>query len=261
MHLTVCAETLFADRPLAERFAAIRAAGISGVELWGIQPGEVDKVAGALRSSGCRLEVFCGNRAHSLIDAAEREGFLAELGASLAAARTLGCPRLTVLSDRVDERGIPISPARPLSAEARAASIREGLKRAAELAEAQGIMLLLEPLNTKVDHPGYTLDRSGPAFEVVRAIGSPRLAVLYDVYHMQVMEGNLLATMAGHLPHIGHLHVADVPGRHEPGTGEVNFKNVARMLRTHGYTGCIGLECVPRGRPEDAIAAFLDAFH
>src|SRR6185295_4761020 len=97
---------------------------------------------------------------------------------------------------------------------------------------------------------------SAPAFELVRKIDSPRLRVLYDVYHMQIMEGDLLATMEANLAEIGHIHVADVPGRHEPGTGEINYTNIARMLRTTGYDRCIGLECFPRGRSEGAIEAF-----
>jgi hydroxypyruvate isomerase len=164
------------------------------------------------------------------------------------------------LSDKVDSRGIPIPPPRPLTSEQKAHSLLEGLQRAVALAEASRITLMLEPLNTKVDHPGYTLAHSGQAFEVVRQIGSPRLKVLYDVYHMQIMEGNLISTMEAHLGDIGHIHVADVPGRQEPGTGEINFANIARMLRANGYAHCIGLECFPRERSEDAVEAFCALF-
>ena len=128
------------------------------------------------------------------------------------------------------------------------------------MAEAANITLLLEPLNTKVDHPGYTLAHSAQAFEVVRRIGSPRLKVLYDVYHMQIMEGDLIATMDVHLDEIGHIHVADVPGRHEPGTGEIDYGSIARMLRANGYDRGVGLECFPRDRSEDAVEAFLAVF-
>jgi hydroxypyruvate isomerase len=167
---------------------------------------------------------------------------------------------LTILSDRVDGRGIPIPPARPLSTDEKASSIFEGLKQAADLAKAANITLLLEPLNTKVDHPGYTLSHSAQAFEIIRRIGSPHLKVLYDVYHMQIMEGDLIATLTANLSEIGHIHVADVPGRHEPGTGEINYVNIARMLRTAGYDGGIGLECFPQDRSDAAIEAFRNVF-
>lgn len=260
MNLTVCAETLFTDRPLADRFSAIRALGIAGVELWGLPPENVEPVQAGLRASGCRLELFCGNRQHSLIDPDDRAGFLTELRQSIDRASRLGCPRLTILSDRVDGRGIPIPPPRPLTDREKAASMLEGLRQAAALADAAGITLLLEPLNTKVDHPGYTLSHSAQAFDLVRRIASPRLKALYDVYHMQIMEGNLIATLQANLDDIGHIHVADAPGRHEPGTGEIHYANIARMLTGAGYPRCVGLECVPRDRSEAAIEAFRAAF-
>src|SRR5262245_1670995 len=260
MELTVCSETVFTDRPLVERFSSIRALGIAGIELWGLPSDSVGAVEAGLRSGGCRLELFCGNREHSLIDPSHRAGFLSELRQSMSHAARLGCSRLTILSDQVDNRGIPIPPRRPLTGDEKASSMLAGLEQAAAMAEAQSITLLLEPLNTKVDHPGYTLSGSTQALEMVRRIGSPRLKVLYDVYHMQIMEGDLIATLQANLGEIGHIHVADVPGRHEPGTGEINYANIARMLRARGYDGCIGLECFPRDRSETAIEAFRAVF-
>jgi hydroxypyruvate isomerase len=260
MRLTVCCEPLFTDLPMVERFAAIRALGVEGVELWGLPSESVVSVENALRAAGCRLELFCGNRDHSLIDPEQRAGFLAELQESMENAARLGCSRLTILSDRVDSRGIPIPPPRPLTADEKAASMLAGLKQAAALAERANITLLVEPLNTKVDHPGYTLSHSAEAFDIVRRVTSPRVKVLYDIYHMQIMEGDLIATMQANLSEIGHLHVADVPGRHEPGTGEINYVNLGRMLSTSGYEGFVGLECFPRDRSEAAIEAFLAVF-
>ena len=260
MQLTVCCETLFTDRPLAERFAAVRALGIGDIELWGLPPDRMAAVENGLRSAGCRLKLFCGNRDHSLIDPNERTEFLAELRQSMAHAALLGCSRLTILSDKVDARGIPIRPAQPLTNDEKADSMLEGLTQAAALAESESMTLLLEPLNTRIDHPGYTLAHSSQAFEIVRRIGSPRLKVLYDVYHMQIMEGNLIATLQANLGDVGHIHVADVPGRHEPGTGEIDYASIARLLRAKGYDGCIGLECFPRDRSEAAVEAFREVF-
>ncbi|MBI3866292.1 MAG: TIM barrel protein [Planctomycetia bacterium] len=260
MKLTICSETVFTDRPLVERFAPIRELGVPGIELWGLPTENVAAVEQGLRSAGCRLELFCGNRNHSLIDPDERAGFLSELRQSMESAIRLGCSRLTILSDHVDNRGIPIPPARPLSGVEKADSIFEGLTQAALMAESENITLLLEPLNTKVDHPGYTLAHSNQAFTIVRQVGSPHLKVLYDVYHMQIMEGDLISTIEASLSDIGHIHVADVPGRHEPGTGEINYVNIARMLKTKEYDGFIGLECFPRDRSEAAIEAFRDVF-
>src|SRR5436305_14828561 len=123
MKLTVCSETLFTNRPLVERFSTIRALGMAGIELWGLPSASVAWVETGLRAADCPLELFCGNRQHSLIDSDEREGFLSELRQSMSYAAQLGCPRLTILSDRVDGRGIPISPARPLRADEKAISM------------------------------------------------------------------------------------------------------------------------------------------
>src|SRR5882672_6108552 len=130
MKLTVCSETLFTNRPLVERFSSIRALGVAGVELWGLKSESVGPVEKGLRSADCRLELFCGNREHSLIDPDERAGFLAELRQSMNIAARLGCSRLTILSGQVDNRGIPIPPARSLTGDEKANSIFEGLKQA-----------------------------------------------------------------------------------------------------------------------------------
>src|SRR5688572_23964524 len=129
MQLTVCAETLFADRPMPERFAAIQAQGIAGIELWGLDPHSINELEKGLRSAGCRLELFCGNRDHSLIDPGDRDGFFSELRENMSHARRLGCRRLTILSDRVDRRGIPIPPSRPLTDQQKWSSILAGLKQ------------------------------------------------------------------------------------------------------------------------------------
>lgn len=261
MQLSVCCETVFTDLPFEERCAAIRQLGVDAIELWHV-PGTaaVPVVGPILQASGCRLELFCGNRWASLIDPAERQLFLGMVAGNLEAAVQLGCPQLTMLSDRVDDHGIPILPRAVLTDAQKTASMLHGLREATRLAEAANVTLLLEPLNTKVDHPGFTLCHSAPAFEIVRTIGSPRLKVLYDVYHMQIMEGNLIATLEANLDAIGHIHVADVPGRHEPGTGEINYRDIARMLQANGYSGRVGLECVPKTDSATAIRAFQTVF-
>src|SRR5262245_63267932 len=130
MQLTVGAETLFTDRPLVERVSSIRALGVTGIELWGLPSESVGSVEEGLRSAGCHLQLFCGNRRQSLIDPTERAGFLSELRQSMNHAARLGCSRLTILSDRVDTRGVPIPPARPLANDEKADSVFDGLREA-----------------------------------------------------------------------------------------------------------------------------------
>ncbi len=131
------------------------------------------------------------------------------------------------------------------------------LKTAAPLAEEAGVTLVLEPLNILVDHPGYFLTSSREGFEIVEQVGSPAVKLLYDIYHQQVTEGNLIATITSHIDLIGHFHAADVPGRHEPGTGEINYANVLAAIDEAGYEGFIGLEYAPTVATAESLQAVL----
>ena len=113
-------------------------------------------------------------------------------------------------------------------------------------AEAADFTLLLEPLNTLVDHPGYYLDSSALAADIVRAVGSPHLKILYDVYHMQIMEGNVLATIERHVDLIGHFHSAGVPGRGELFDCELDYRTIVGRIESLGYRGSFGLEYFPK---------------
>jgi hydroxypyruvate isomerase len=130
-----------------------------------------------------------------------------------------------------------------------------GLKGLAPLAEEAGVTLLLEPLNTLVDHPRYFLDSGREGFAIIGEVDSPHVRLLYDVYHMQIMEGNVTETLRRHLPLVGHIHMADVPGRHEPGTGELHFANILHALADAGYAGTVGFEFSPQGDTLRALIA------
>jgi len=113
--------------------------------------------------------------------------------------------------------------------------------------------LVIEPLNVLVDHPGYYLTTSAEGFEILDEVDSPNVKLLYDIYHQQVTEGNLIATITSHIAQIAHFHVADVPGRHEPGTGEINWVNVLRAIDEAGYAGYVGLEYMPTGATVESL--------
>ncbi|MFZ2014706.1 MAG: TIM barrel protein, partial [Nocardioides sp.] len=133
----------------------------------------------------------------------------------------------------------------------------ENLKRAAEVVEPLGISLCLEALNTLVDHAGYFLNSARLGFEVVREVGSPQVKLLYDVYHMQIMEGNLIATINEHVGAIGHFHSAGVPGRHELFTGELDYRNIIKAVDAAGYQGYFGLEYWPTYDQRQSLADTL----
>ena len=180
----------------------------------------------------------------SITDPSLHEEAVADLERSLDLGRELGAESLIVT----------VGPGReelPEGAEHRA--IVNALRDAAPAAEAAEITLALEPLNNPVDHQGYYLDSSYEAYEIVDAVDSPRVKVLYDIYHQQITEGNVIDNIREHVEFIGHFHLADVPGRYEPGTGELNYANIFDAIAETGYDGYVGMEFHPSGDSDEAV--------
>lgn len=169
--------------------------------------------------------------------------FQESVGIAIEYARALKCPRLNCLA------GIPpVTQSADLCRE----TLTKNVRYAAEESEKAGIALLVEALNSH-DVPGYCLSSSRHMLDLIRAVDHPSLSMQYDIYHMQIMEGNLIRTMSEHVTWIGHMQLADVPGRHEPGTGEINFENLFRAIDGMGYKGWIGCEYNPTGTTEDSL--------
>ena len=127
-----------------------------------------------------------------------------------------------------------------------------GLKLGAAVAEKAGVVLILEPLNTRVDHAGYCLSSSDDAVRICRAVGSTHVKINWDLYHQQISEGDLCGHLRAGFDQVGYVQVADHPGRNEPGTGEVHYNRVLRELYELGYRGLVGLECSPRDGAQSA---------
>jgi hydroxypyruvate isomerase len=137
---------------------------------------------------------------------------------------------------------------------------RHTLSRIAELGEREGVTFVLENLNTAVDHPGVPFATAADCLALVEAVDSPHLRLMLDLYHAQIGEGNLIDLCRRALPFIGEIQVADVPGRCEPGTGEINYPAIARALVEMGYTGTVGLEAFASGDSELALERFRATF-
>jgi hydroxypyruvate isomerase len=173
-----------------------------------------------------------------------REGeFQDGVGKAIEYAKTLGCPRLNCLVGKTPQ-GIPSEKVRQ--------TLVDNLRFAANSIEKEGIRFLIEPLNDQ-DIPGFYLVHTWDALQLFEEIDHPNLSLQYDIYHMQIMEGNLTKTILSNLSRIGHIQVADIPGRHEPGTGEINFANLFRFIDEAGYDGWIGCEYIPVGKTEDGL--------
>jgi hydroxypyruvate isomerase len=248
--LSVRVEPLFPNLPLARQMEKVAEARYQGFEFgnWrAADPNEITKLKNKL---GLECACLVGNRGVSpkgmgLCDPAEREGFLTEIRASAEAAGRFESVRLVTLA------GAKVPGA---SREGQHASIIEGLKRAHDVVAPRGITLIVEvintlaevePLNPSDNHANYYLNRTSEAFDIVREVASPFVKVLFDIYHVQIMEGNLIDTIRKNIAHISHFHVGDVPGRHEPGTGEIHFANVFKAIREAGFRDFVAMEYVP----------------
>jgi hydroxypyruvate isomerase len=246
---------LFTERPFLERFSAARAAGFAAVEFH--FPYEFDRAALAevVLTSGLDVVLFnlpAGDWAAGERGIACHPRRIAEfqdgVGLAIEYAKLLDCPRLNCLAGIAPE-GVSPEKARE--------TLVENLRFAAAVTRRAGIELLLEPLNTR-DTPGFLVSTSEAALALIAAAGQENLRLQYDIYHAQVMEGDLARRLAEHLPRIGHIQLADNPGRHEPGTGEVNFPFLFAHLDRLGYAGWIGCEYKPSAATE-ASFGWMDA--
>jgi hydroxypyruvate isomerase len=254
MQLSLCLEMLFTDQPFTERMKTAARLGYQAVEFWNWRDKDLPAIEDMAVRRRLNIAAISGNRRHSLTDPAERAGLLEEMMQVFGVARRLRCPNIMLLSDVLEADG-SATPTPPLSAEEKINSIVNGLRELASWAADTGITLLLEPLNTKLDHRGCFLDNSALGFQILQQVNQPNVRLLYDVYHMSMMGEDAPAKIEANLPWIGYLHVADLPGRHEPDTGTIDYSTIAAMLKRVGYHGFIGMEFSAQSDPEQAARA------
>ena len=246
IRFSVCVEMIFRELPFLERLERVAGAGLPAFEFWRMADKDVEAIRAKKDELGLACAAFMGTGGVPLVDASRRADALAALRDALGVARRLDCRTLLVTTGQaMPER----------SRGEQHAAVVTALREGAKLCEDAGVTLVLEPLNVLVDHKGYYLETSAEGFQILDEVGSPAVKLLYDIYHQQITEGNLISTITANVARIGHLHVADVPGRHEPGTGEINYRNVFRAIDAAGYAGYVGLEY----RPTADAAATLTA--
>lgn len=257
MKTSVCIEMLYTEYPFLERFKKAAQQGFDAVEFWNWDNKDMPAVKQAAAEAGIKIATFQSNLGGTLIHPDQRAGFVASIQKSLDKANEMDVSSLFLLTDELGgDRSVRFQ-FPELSEEQKFESVLAGLKALAPLAEKAGVTLMLEPLNILVDHPGYFLNTSETGFEMIRKVGSPNVMLLFDIYHMQVMEGNIIQKLTNNLDVIGHVHVADVPGRNEPGTGELNYANIFKALKKSNYSGYIGFEYEPSVPSEQAAASSL----
>ncbi len=256
MKFSLCIEMLYEHLPFNQRFQAASDDGFRYAEFWRWKGRDWDELSEAVHRSGISVSAFSGDDTYSPTNPQDRKPYIEFLRQSLEKAKDIHCPYLVIHSDALDPAdGSAVPCASDLTEEQKLASLAETLREAAREAESFGVTLVLEPLNTLVDHRGYFLSDPDVSFDLVRSIGSDALRVLFDVYHMQIMKGNVIDRMVRNLDVIGYVHAADVPGRHEPGTGELNYHNIFHALKDAGYEGFAGFELSPSTDTASALKA------
>lgn len=250
--LAVCAEMVFTDLPFLERVRRIDALGFD-VEIWDF----TNKDLPALAATGATFQSMTGYTTGNLLDGADE--LLRTAQTAIDASRTLGSPRLNHHGTGLGEGGLPVVPTHHVTGAMWVQAART-LERLAALGEREDVVFCLENLNLAVDHPGVPFARAEDTIALVSAVDNPHLRLNLDLYHAQIGEGNLIELIERALPWIGEIQVADVPGRCEPGTGEINYANIAKALRRLGYTGTIAMEAWASGYSELALSRFREAF-
>lgn len=252
--LAACAEMLYLDLPFIDRVNRIADRGLL-VEIWDWSSKDID----ALAASGAEFSSMTGYLTGNLTEPDGIEQLLATAAQSLKVADRLGCPRLNLHGTGLDGRGLPVRPVEVVTPTMWLTAAAT-LTRLAELGAAAGRTFVLENLNVAVDHPGTPFAAASDTLALVTAVDHPNLRLNLDLYHAQIGEGNLIELVTRAQPYIGEIQVADVPGRHEPGTGEINYAAVAAALARIGYTGVVGLEAWASADSDAALDDFEAAF-
>ncbi|MFF0945526.1 TIM barrel protein [Kocuria sp. CPCC 205300] len=252
--LAANAEMLFPDLPFEQRVRRLHEAGFQ-VEIWDWTTKDLPALVG----TGARFGSMTGYVSGSLIDPDGAAQLLRTAEDSLQAAEVIDCPRLNVHGTGLDPKGLPVVAHEVVTGADWLAAART-LERLAALGERHGRIFTLENLNTALDHPGVPFGAAEDTLALVAAVDSPHLLLNLDLYHAQIGEGNLVELCHRALPYIGEVQVADVPGRCEPGTGEIHYPRVAAALAEAGYEGVIAMEAFAAADPEVALERFRDAF-
>lgn len=247
---SVCVDAVFEGQSLVDAVRKVKACGINAFEFWGWWDKDLDQVIAARDQYEMNVAACC-TKFISLVDPATREDYLAGLSESLEAAKKLGTS--TLISQVGDFRT-------GVTRQEQHQCLVDGLKLAAPMLESANVTLVIEPLNELVDHAGYYLVRSDEAFRIIDEVGSSHIKVVFDIYHQQISEGNLIQNITNNIDKIAHFHSAGNPGRNELTRGEINYPRVFDAIQQTDYVGFVGLEYWPLEDAEQGLKEVADWF-
>ena len=249
LKVCVCIEIFFRGLGFLERIKKIATIGYSAIEFWSWHEKNIGQIAELTEKLNIEINDIVvdssdGAIGGSLTKAEDEHKYLEGLKETIDIAHQLNCKKLITCSGNE----IP-----GVSKEKQLSNMIKTLEEASQIAAKEDIVLLLEPLNSRVDHQGCFLTSSKMGFDIIKKVNSPNLKLLYDIYHMQIMEGNVLDTMKENISLIGHFHLAGVPGRHELNNGELNYPFIVKKIEELGYEGYFGLEYFPVLESEESL--------
>lgn len=252
-----CIDTLYTELPWLARFQAAKDDGFAAVEFWDWRIRDLEETRAAADKAGIIISGFNGDNDYSLVDPTHKEKYLEALEESCKAAKKLGAKSVTIHSNALGDGGIVVNHYTELSHTVKLCAMFDTLKECAKLADQYEINMNLEALNVLTDHVGNFLETTQMGAEMMRIIANPRMKLLYDAYHMELNEGKVMDTLSAYIDVIGHIHIADAPGRHEPGTGAMNYNNIAKHIAALGYEGFVGSELFPQTDTKTAVEAIM----
>jgi hydroxypyruvate isomerase len=245
-------EMTWTKLPFLDRLRKVKEAGFSHYEFWPWRGKDIEGILKLNEELGLTAVQFSASPVkgfgHGITnpDPSRREEFEEEIRSAVPIAKKLGVKKICVVAGE-ETRGH--------SRDEQTRAVIAALKAGAKIVEPEGITIILEPLNILVDHPRQLIVHSAEAAEVLKAVGSPNVKMLFDIYHQQISEGNLSGNIRKYRDLIGYFQLADHPGRHEPTTGEIAYPFVLKTIHDIGYKGPIGMEMSPKSDPMTAFRA------
>lgn len=259
MKKAVNLDSLYLELPFMDRFAAAAADGFRYVEMWYHHDRDIEQIKQKLHQCGLKMSGMNGDRYFALCDPVHKTDYIAEVTAAMQAAKQMGLPGVALHSNVIAADGTAADTFPQFSDATKLLTMYDNLRVLAPIAEDMDLLLVIEPLNTVVDHIGNFLKDTATAADLTRAVGSPHVKVLYDAYHMYLNEGRICETLGQYADQIGYVHIADAPGRHEPGTGTIYYPRVFQTLRDIGFDGFVSFELFAETDTPTAVRRILQA--
>lgn len=250
-------EEQFTEMDFYKRIGAAKKAGFHYIEFWGWQEKDIQRIQEECEKYQVKISGFKGDLDWSLVDNKAQEEFISWIRKSVETAKYFRCDSVIIHSNSLGAEGASdfrkvYSPARQI------ANMASTLIRTAPILEESGITMYVEPLNNLGENAGLFLTDARMAADIIRAVDSPNIKMLCDLFHMQIMHGDLERCMIENLDIMDYIHIGDAPGRHEPGTGEINYEFLLDSLKKHGFDGIVCFEFEPESDTDAALVKIND---